>query len=181
MSAEQAPNNENPDARPHLLHSGLEARPWLAQEVENPAMARLLRAMLEHRHDILRWYPWVSLATRKDQKPAPVAALLLLWERWDETRGLCPRCGEWALATQIGGGFSGGLILGFCTLCALRVSRHTGGIARITKQIAWCLQDSPYRLPLQGWPAGWCIDRIPDALVAALEEVGADGLREDPA
>jgi hypothetical protein len=136
--------------------------------------------MLEHRREILRWYPHIPLSTSPEGPATPVAALLLLWDRWDYVRGPCPRCGNWALGVSVAGSFSIGRVAGHCSGCGEAVSRFVpGGLALTKACVQRVLADSPYQIEFTDW--GWCLRDIPSGLVAVLKELGATGLQDRPA
>lgn len=116
-----------------------------------------------------------------------MAALLLLWERWDYMRGPCPRCGSQALGVGFNGFLSTGSVAGHCLRCARGVTRDIGGIGTIVTCLRACLGDTPYRL----WPGGcefrptrrgeivyggwgWSLGPLPPGIVAVLQELGAN-------
>jgi hypothetical protein len=104
--------------------------PWQALGHRNAGTARLLRALLEHRRELVRWYPHIPLTTSPDGQATPLAALLVLWDRWDYLRGPCPRCGNWALGVSVAGSVSIGRVAGHCVRCGEAVSRFVpGGLA----------------------------------------------------
>jgi hypothetical protein len=154
--------------------------PWLGRGHRNAGKARLLRAMLEHRSELVRWYPHIPLTTSPLGQATPAAALLVLWDRWDYLRGPCPRCGSWALGVSLAGSFSIGRVSGHCVGCGETVSRFVPGSLAHTKTfVQRVLADTPYQVQFADW--GWCLCDNPRGLVAVLEELGATGLRERPA
>src|SRR6185437_7718245 len=102
--------------------------PWDDVGDGAPELSRLLCAMLAWRQPLLTMYPTTPVPA---ELPTPVAALLLVWERWDLASGACPRCGAPALATSFGGLLSTGAVRGTCTVCAALVGRWVGGLVRV--------------------------------------------------
>jgi hypothetical protein len=127
----------------------------------------VLRALYGHRREVLAYYPAVPIADETE-----VAALILLWERWESLRGRCPACGSEVLGVAFGGLLSCGQITGCCLGCARLVSSFIGGAGLIQSAINERLHDTPYRLTLTaqapppdadqftygGW--GWSLEAV---------------------
>ena len=159
--------------------------PWQAHAQRDAGLSKLLRALYRNRRDVLAFYPRVPLADESTGGSTPVAALLLLWERWDYLRGACPACGSMALGMSFGGLLTVGAVTGCCLGCARFVTRHIGGVGPILSSVNEGLQDTPYRLTLAARPAppgngeityggwGWALPPRLAALEAVLQELGA--------
>ena len=102
-----------------------------------------------------------------------MAALLLVWNRWDYASGPCPRCGAPALATSFGGVLSIGSVSGCCTGCGGVVTRVGCGVAWVKRYCEQATAGTPYRIPIRSFPGGWVLRGEPRELVAVLQEVGA--------
>jgi hypothetical protein len=164
-------------------HLNVSGGPWRIHLRRDAALRRLLRALYQHRDDVLACYPHVPLTDETSPERTAVSALILLWERWDYLRGSCPACGSDALGVAFGGLLSCGQITGCCLGCARFVSRFIGGAGLIQSAINDRLSDTPYRLTLStravppggqalygGW--GWSLPRRVPALEAVLQELG---------
>ena len=146
----------------------------------DPALRRVLRALYEHRREVLAYYPAVPIADE-----TAIAALILLWERWESLRGRCPECGSEVLGVGFGGLLSIGLITACCLGCARLVSHDIGGATTIQSAVTERLRDTPYRLTLMARPAppntgqltyggwGWSLSAALPELTAVLQELGA--------
>jgi hypothetical protein len=158
--------------------------PWRIHLRRDPVLRRLLRALYQHRDEVLACYPRVPLTDKTSPERTAVSALILLWERWDYLRGSCPGCGSDALGVAFGGLLSCGQLTGCCLGCARLVSRFIGGAGLIQSAIHQRLCDTPYRLTLTaqapppadagqftygGW--GWSLPRKLPALEAMLQEL----------
>lgn len=157
-------------------------KPWRAVRKRDPSMAGLLDALFRFRSDIMATYPRVRIFGRGGDLAAPVGAPLLLWERWDKTRGFCPQCGADALGVSFGGLLTVAAVSGCCIRCVTVVTRHVAGIGVILNEIEASLEGTPYHLPLSacapeggallgGW--GWALGRTQPGAVAVLEGLGA--------
>lgn len=133
----------------------------------------LVRAIYEHRSEILACYPCVQLPSGEPGISTPVAALVTAWDRWDDFRGECPDCSAPSLGTTFYGNINHGHVVGVCTACALVVWRDrciVGSVARARASVA----DTPWQFTLVG--IGWRFVGVPRALVAVLGELGVDNL-----
>ena len=154
--------------------------PWESVGRRDPDRARLYRAVFQHRTELAACYPWVSIpqcsgAFRfgEHERPCPMGALILLWERWPLLRGGCPACKAPALGISFGGYLSGGSIGGICLGCHLVVSRWIAGISRIRRGVEPILKNTPFYLR-SGYGVG--SSGVPAALIAVLQELGASDL-----
>src|SRR2546430_3384377 len=95
---------------------------WRAHARHDADLSRLLGALSRRRRDVLVCYPRVPLADEATGTTTPLAALLLLWERWEYLRGACPACGSVALGVSFGGLLSVGSVTGCCLGCARLVT-----------------------------------------------------------
>ena len=150
--------------------------PWEPVRRRRTVEARLLAAMLACREHLLQWYPRVLVPALDPQVRTPVAALLLVWERWDYASGPCPRCGGHAVATSFGGVMSMGAVSGCCTACAGVVTREGGGLSWVKSYCDKATAGTPYRVPFRMFPGGWALRGEPRDLVAVLHELGAPGV-----
>jgi hypothetical protein len=138
--------------------------------------ARLLVAMLACRERLLEWYPRVFVPALDPKVRTPVAALLLVWDRWDYASGPCPRCGGPAVATSFGGVMSIGSVSGCCTVCGGVVTRPGRGFMWVKHHCDKATEGTPYRIPFRQFPGGWALRGEPRNLVAVLRELGANGV-----
>lgn len=146
---------------------------WSPLNRHDEQRASLLRPLFSYRQQILDLYPRVPLAAERGTASVPVAALLLLWERWNYLRGPCPNCGSDALGTSFGGLLSIGSVGGCCLGCASVVTRPVGGMGVIARCLRAYLGDTPYRLwPDRSW--AWSLSRLQRPIVAVLQELGAE-------
>lgn len=146
--------------------------PWQHAGDPNPRIAAFVRRLFRYRDDVLAYYPWVPLSTGR--RATPIGALLVLWHRWDQMRGACPRCGDWAVGVRFGAGLSCGGVVGYCTACGLRVKRtFGGGIGSVVQRVKVCLNDTPFTLAFDGF--GWWFEDGLHAAFAVLAELGASG------
>jgi hypothetical protein len=150
--------------------------PWEPVRRHRTVEARLLAAMLACRERLLQWYPRVTVPTLDAEVRTPVAAVLLVWERWDYASGPCPRCGELAVATSFGGVMSIGSVSGCCTACAGVVTREGRGLSWVKGCCDQATAGTPYRMPFRMFPGGWTLRGEPRELVAVLHELGATGV-----
>lgn len=152
---------------------GLEPGPWHAVERRSRARGQLVAAMLAHREPLLEWYPRVPVPSDDVTLYTPVAALLLVWEHWNFAHGSCPRCGAPAVAIAFGGLLNTGSVSGCCAGCGQVVNRRGGGFPWVVRCCELATAGTPYRIPFRKFPGGWHLAGEPQALVAALQEVGA--------
>ena len=153
---------------------------WRVHAKRDPALRRLLRALYQHRREILAHYPAVPIADETE-----IAAIILLWERWESLRGRCPECGSDVLGVGLGGLLSIGVVTGCCLGCARLLSHDIGGAPSIQSAVTDWLRDTPYRLTLMSRPTppssgqlayggwGWGLSAALPELTAVLEELGA--------
>lgn len=152
-------------------------RPWSPTNRRSRIWARLLRAMLAHRARLLEWYPRVRVPTTLDSwRPTPVAALLLVWERWPLASGPCPRCGGPAVAVSFGGSGAWGVVSGYCTSCGLLVNRTCSGLGAIRAGCRAAAEGTSYPIVIPTDPGFWAVHGPPRELVAVLGELGASDL-----
>ena len=154
--------------------------PWESTGRRDPDRARLYRAVFQHRTELAAHYPWVfipqcsgALKFGEHERPCPMGALILLWEKWPLLRGGCPECKAPALGISFGGHLSSGSIGGICIGCDLVVSRWIAGIGPIWSGVKPILKDTPFYLR-SGWGVG--STGAPAALIAVLQELGATDL-----
>ena len=150
--------------------------PWKPVRRHRKVEARLLAAMLACRDHLVQWYPRVLVPALDPHVRTPVAALLLVWERWDFATGRCPRCDGRAVATCFGGVMSIGSVSGCCTACGGAVTRDGGGISWVKHYCDKATAGTPYRIPFRLFPGGWALRGEPRDLVAVLHELGASGV-----
>lgn len=150
--------------------------PWRLVRGRSREWARLLRALLEHRSQLLKWYPFVPVPTLGTAGTTPLAPVLMVWSRWGYAHGACPRCGAPALATFFGGALARGSVTGYCTGCARMVTRFVGGLGRVVSGCNRATARTPYHIPFGSFPGGWQMGGEPIALVAVLQELGAQEL-----
>ena len=147
--------------------------PWETLERRRPSRVRILRALVAYREPMYEYYRELLVPGR----PAPtrLGAVLLLWERWIDARSRCTRCGALGMITSFGGLLSVGSMSGWCLGCEHVVQRRTGGFGVALLAAQQALAGSGYALPL-AFPQGWSLGGSAWGLVAALQEVGAEGL-----
>lgn len=152
--------------------------PWKALASFAPERSRLVAALWRRRAELLSWYPLVpvGLPDHRDQRAAPVGALLLLWERWDYAQGTCPRCLAPAFGTSWGGMLSLGSVGGVCTVCGVVVTRYIGGIGMVVEGIRNQLSGVLHGLGPRSYPGGWFLKGRCDTLIAVLQELGETDL-----
>lgn len=146
---------------------------WQFARYGSPGCARLLRAMHDRRHELLEYYPGVPVPAAHR---TPVAALLLVWQRWSYASGTCPMCGGLALATSFGGLLSTGSVSGACTRCGAVVTRWIGGLVRVIAGCRAACEGTRYRIPFGTFPGGWSMSGEPKELLAVLGELGEGSL-----
>lgn len=142
---------------------------WWFAGFGSESRARLLAAMYRRREDLLERYPRALLPA---EIPTPLAALLLVWERWSDASGECPVCGGLALGTHFGGLLSIGGVSGTCTRCGAIVTRSIRGLAAAISGCTSACEGTEYRIPFRSFPGGWRMTGDDDALWALLGEMG---------
>jgi hypothetical protein len=160
--------------------SAISPTPWQSVGRRDPDRARLYRAVFQHRTELATYYPWVYLPQWRGafkfgelERPCPMGALILLWERWPLLRGGCLECKAPALGISFGGYLIGGSIGGICLGCDLLVSRRIAGTSPIRSGVEPILKNTPFYLR-SGYGVG--SSGAPAALIAVLQELGATDL-----
>ena len=138
----------------------------------------LFREMWSRRGTLLIHYPHLLLHTVEPGLVSHVAALVLLWERWDRASGECPDCSSLIFAQSVGGLLSVGAVSGVCLGCGLISSRHIGGMSEVLAGCRIAVDGTPFLLALS--PSRWRFDfrGIPEDLIHALRCSGAGDLPE---
>jgi len=98
--------------------------------------------------------------------------MVLLWSRWDYTRGACPECHGEGIGFTFAGGLSLAYVTGVCLSCGLVVHRTAHGLGAVVSGIRQALQGTPY--PVSGSQTR--AHSPPVALIAVLAELGETGL-----
>ena len=148
--------------------------PWEQAAERSPSRVRILEALLEYHEPMLEYYGNVLVPSRPT--PTSVGALISFWEEWELAFGPCGGCGSIAVATRIGGPDSTPAISGYCLGCEHVVQRRVDG------SYGADLQSAVDRAAEEGYAIeisrtrGWRLQGHAGALVAALQEVGAQGL-----
>jgi len=160
--------------------SAVSPTPWESVGRRDPDRARLYRAVFQYRTELATCYPWVYLPQWRGafkfgelERPCPMGALILLWDRWPLLRGGCPECKAPALGISFGGYLIGGSIGGICLGCDVLVSRRIAGTSPIRSGVEPILKNTPFYLRT-GYGVG--SSGAPAALIAVLQELGATDL-----
>jgi hypothetical protein len=154
-------------------------QPWESAGGHNPDLAQLLAATWRQRSRLAAWYPWVPVTAATVASPFTggwgafrVGAMVLLWSRWDYTRGACPECRGEGIGFTFAGGLSLAYVTGVCLSCGLVVHRTAHRLGAVVSGIRQALQGTPY--PVSGSQTR--AHSPPVALIASLAELGETGL-----
>lgn len=164
---------KKPDSNPSRP-SPFSTPTWNATDRRDPTRARLVRAIWKHRDPMYACYRELRLPARP--QPICLGALLLVWDRWEGSRGACPSCGSLGLMTGAAGVVNVGSLNGVCIGCSRILHRRTAGIVSAMNSIRSSLAGTLYDIPFV-FSSGWSVGGKATGLVAALQEVGAEGLK----
>jgi hypothetical protein len=127
--------------------------PWGIEEHRETFRAAVIRGVLQHREQLLRLDPWLPFPQTaccftfgRDDRPIPVGALFVLWDRWAEFTGPCPECGSAGYGFAFGGMLTVGGVVGCCTGCERHLFRQIGGLATVGRVVDAYLKGTPFFL-----------------------------------
>lgn len=126
---------------------------WGIEEHRETVRSPVIRAVLQHREELLRLDPWLpfpqtacSFTFGRHDRPLPVGALFILWDSWPEFTGPCPNCGGTGYGFALGGMLSVGGVVGCCTGCERHLFRQVGGLATVGRIADSYLRNTPFFL-----------------------------------
>jgi hypothetical protein len=122
---------------------------WYHPRGEGEAEAFAVRMVLRYRRELDPWLHFPNGSCHRfgpEEKPMPIGALLLLWERWDFMTGRCARCGETIYGYTFWGEWHQYGITGCCIGCGITYCRSLSGLERVNSFVSKHLDDTPFRL-----------------------------------
>lgn len=145
-----------------------------------PELARVIRACLEHRDELLADDPWLPFPQNtccfsfgENGLPLPIGAAFLLWDLWPDFTGACV-CGGTIYGYGFGGFLSMGGVPGVCVKCGTRHFNQLGGLGTVGHLADEHLIGTPYKL--KGGRFGGCFNGPRKPLVEKLKALGATDL-----
>lgn len=146
-----------------------------------PHLMRILRGLFRHLEDLVEADPWLPVpqagccfAFGAEKRPLPIGALdLLLRGDW-LMRDACPLCSGWLMRFTFGAFGDGGGVKACCLGCGRIYYHFIGGLAAVTKTLAWRLRDTPFAISGAYDNAALCGSRLP--LWNALRDLGVRSL-----
>jgi hypothetical protein len=129
--------------------------PWRYTGGEDADLAKLIRALLARREEVLSVDPWLPFPQNcccfgfgDGRRPLPVGALVLLWDRWTAATGPCADCGGGIYARGFGGLLSIGGVVGHCSGCGRRHFRPIGGLSTVGAEAGRALEGTEFNITL---------------------------------
>ncbi len=155
---------------------------WQSSNYFDPELTRLVRAIVRRRYDFIYGYPHTPVQEqplRHDDdgvsSPFVAAALIHLWDHWEDSNGACPSCMANALMIGVEGNEELAWVHGVCTACEQVVHRYYSGSVELSRHLVRALEGTRFR-PQWSWTlnsSGACPHT---SLIAVLRSLGESDL-----